>query len=127
MIEKKSTKGTTMFCFSSKGRCTPRLFLVSYLFYVGIVTSMVIVTNIIMHNGEYSARLFYLTPIICFCVGLLPINPVTISRLHDTGLSGWWSLISFVPLVGSLTLFYLLMRSSEKKDNKWGKYVYSAN
>ncbi len=35
---------------------------------------------------------------------------LAIRRLHDTGRSGWWWLIGFVPLVGGIVLlvFYLL-------------------
>ncbi len=33
---------------------------------------------------------------------LIPGLAVTVRRLHDTGKSGWWLLIAFVPIVGGL-------------------------
>jgi uncharacterized membrane protein YhaH (DUF805 family) len=38
-------------------------------------------------------------------IGLfLPSLAVLVRRLHDTDRSGWWVLISFVPLIGSIVL-----------------------
>jgi uncharacterized membrane protein YhaH (DUF805 family) len=50
---------------------------------------------------------------------LLPSLAVSVRRLHDTGRSGWWLLISFLPIIGFIVLlvFYLL-KSDEA--NKYG-------
>ena len=45
---------------------------------------------------------------------------VTIRRLHDTGRSGWWYLISMVPLIGGLWLLILMIIPSEPRGNEWG-------
>ncbi|MEM9603477.1 MAG: DUF805 domain-containing protein [Pseudomonadota bacterium] len=44
---------------------------------------------------------------------------VTARRLHDIGRSGWWQLISFIPLVGWLVLIYFMVQPSEG-DNRFG-------
>jgi len=44
---------------------------------------------------------------------------VSVRRLHDTGRSGWWWLIAFVPL-GNLILLVLLALDSESGENRWG-------
>ena len=36
-----------------------------------------------------------------------------VRRLHDTGKSGWWVLISLVPFVGGIVLIVLLAQPSE--------------
>ena len=39
---------------------------------------------------------------------LLPQLAAASRRLHDTGRSGWWQLIAFVPLIGILVLIVVL-------------------
>lgn len=51
---------------------------------------------------------------------LLPSMAVTVRRLHDIGRSGWWILIGFVPLVGSLILFIFTVKAGEPTENRWG-------
>lgn len=47
---------------------------------------------------------------------ILPSLAVTVRRLHDTGRSGWWYLINFVPF-GGIWLFILLCQRSEVTAN----------
>ena len=42
---------------------------------------------------------------------LLPWIGVVIRRLHDTGRSGWWILLSPVPIASFLLLFFVLLPS----------------
>jgi uncharacterized membrane protein YhaH (DUF805 family) len=51
---------------------------------------------------------------------LVPSLAVTVRRLHDTGRSGWWCLISFVPFVGAIVLIVFLCQDSEAGSNAWG-------
>ena len=51
---------------------------------------------------------------------LLPSLAVTARRLHDTGRSGWWILIGFVPLVGWIVLIVFLVKRSDPGDNEYG-------
>tara|TARA_Y100001934_G_scaffold75493_1_gene93897 strand:+ start:1098 stop:1562 length:465 start_codon:yes stop_codon:yes gene_type:complete len=51
---------------------------------------------------------------------IIPMLAVTIRRLHDSGRSGWWYLISFVPYVGGIILFVFTVLPSEQKVNQWG-------
>ncbi|HAT72038.1 MAG TPA: DUF805 domain-containing protein [Elusimicrobia bacterium] len=39
----------------------------------------------------------------------LPSLAVTVRRLHDTGRSGWWILISGIPVLGAIILIVFLM------------------
>jgi len=43
-----------------------------------------------------------------------------VRRLHDTGRSGWWILISFVPFVGSVILLVFMCLDSEPGPNLHG-------
>lgn len=49
----------------------------------------------------------------------LPSLAVLVRRLHDIDRSGWWVLISFVPLVGTIVLIVFACTDSGP-PNKWG-------
>ena len=51
---------------------------------------------------------------------IVPALAVLIRRLHDTGKSGWWVLIGFVPFVGTIVLFVFSVLDSDAGDNKYG-------
>jgi len=50
---------------------------------------------------------------------VLPSISVSVRRLHDTGRSGWWYLLSLVPLV-SLVLLVFFCLDSQPGDNAYG-------
>lgn len=43
---------------------------------------------------------------------LIPSIAVSVRRLHDTGRSGWWMLISLIPLVNIILLVFMVSDSS---------------
>ena len=51
---------------------------------------------------------------------LLPTLAVAVRRLHDIGKSGWWLLVSLVPLIGGLIPLVFAVRDSEPGDNAYG-------
>lgn len=51
---------------------------------------------------------------------LIPSIAVSVRRLHDSGHSGWWYLICFVPYVGSLVLLIFMLLEGQPGDNKYG-------
>ena len=69
-----------------------------------------------------SFQLFYLTVGIAIIIGLLimvPTYAVCVRRLHDTGRSGWWIFLYFIPYIGSIALIIILCFKSDE-DNKYG-------
>ncbi len=52
---------------------------------------------------------------------LIPSVAVAIRRLHDTGRSGWWFLLAFIPLVGALILLFFMVQDSQAMTNKYGE------
>ena len=52
---------------------------------------------------------------------LLPSLAVFVRRLHDTGRSGWWFFIGFVPLVGAIILIVFMVLDSQSGSNKYGE------
>lgn len=51
---------------------------------------------------------------------LLPSIGVSIRRLHDTGRSGWWLLLSFIPIIGWIVLLVFYVMESQAGDNEHG-------
>lgn len=51
---------------------------------------------------------------------LLPTIAVVVRRLHDIGKSGWWYLISFIPLVGVIWFLVLMCMDGTHGENKYG-------
>ena len=49
---------------------------------------------------------------------LLPALAVSVRRLHDTDRSGWWYLLSFVPLAGLVLIVFWCQDSGA--DNRFG-------
>lgn len=45
---------------------------------------------------------------------------VSVKRLHDRGKSGWFYLLSFIPLVNIWIAVEILFLSGEKNDNQYG-------
>ena len=52
---------------------------------------------------------------------IVPALAVLVRRLHDTGKSGWWVLIGFVPFVGTIVLFVFAVLDSDVGANKYGE------
>jgi len=53
---------------------------------------------------------------------LLPSIGVGVRRLHDTGRSGWWLLLAFVPFIGAIVLIIFFILDSTPGDNKYGPH-----
>ena len=51
---------------------------------------------------------------------LLPSLGVAIRRLHDTNRTGWWVLLSFIPIIGWIVLIVFLATASDPGPNNYG-------
>lgn len=69
--------------------------------------------------GELVELFGYLLVIYNLAV-IIPSLAVTARRLHDTGRSGWWQLISIIPLLGGIVLLVFLCLDGEDGNNKYG-------
>jgi len=50
---------------------------------------------------------------------LIPSLSIGARRLHDTGRTGWWQLISLIPVIGSIVLIVFYVQDSHD-DNDYG-------
>lgn len=51
---------------------------------------------------------------------LVPTLAVTVRRLHDTGRSGWYFFVAFIPLIGGLWLLVMTVMDGDSYDNQYG-------
>lgn len=86
------------------------LYLISFIFF----------TNVLDYSNEkglYSSLLLF---VIFLMLHFIPNIAITVRRLHDTGKSGWWYLLSLIPYIGPFILFILLVLDSSEEENQWG-------
>lgn len=68
------------------------------------------------------APVFMIATMALIGLGLvIPMFAVTIRRIHDIGLSGWFLLLNFIPSVGSLIILVFMLIPSQRHPNKWGQ------
>jgi uncharacterized membrane protein YhaH (DUF805 family) len=87
------------------------------MFYLLTLVSYVAVAILGSILGDTIGSLLILALVLAFFV---PGIAVGIRRLHDTGRSGWWLLISLVPLVGGIILLVFLVTDGTKGPNEYG-------
>jgi uncharacterized membrane protein YhaH (DUF805 family)/cold shock CspA family protein len=51
---------------------------------------------------------------------VLPGMAITVRRIHDMGLSGWFYLLVFIPTIGALVVFVFMLVPGQKHENRWG-------
>lgn len=87
-----------------------------YLFFMLVVFLDNLLEITIIENVPYGPlSIGYLLLLI------IPTLAVAVRRLHDIGKSGWWMLISLVPLIGGIWFFILSVTDSQLEENIYGK------
>lgn len=112
---KKVIKNT----FNYKGRARRK----EYWYYILIASIIILIGFTLDGILDTPDTLSGLAGFILF----FPSLAVTIRRLHDIGRSGWWYLISAIPLIGSLILLFWNCQETSPETNQWGapaKKVY---
>lgn len=64
----------------------------------------------------------YVANVVTTVVGLalfLPSLGLMVRRLHDIGKSGWWVLLSFIPVVGWIIIIIWLCKESQPVPNSY--------
>ena len=66
------------------------------------------------------ARLYAVLSTIWFLGTLIPSIAIGVRRLHDTNHTGWWLLISLIPVIGWIWVLVYLVQDSD--ENAWQSY-----
>ena len=89
-----------------------------WYFYLFVILGVIVASILDAVTGLFIfTALFYLAV-------LLPMLFVSVRRLHDVGRSGWWFLISLIPLAGLLLLYWMIIEG-DKGDNAFGPHPLS--
>lgn len=95
------------------GRATRSEYWYFVLFNAIIYIALSFIAPIIFGGAGFLLALLYALGV------LLPSIGVGIRRLHDTGRSGWWLLLSLIPFGGLVVLFFCT-QDSQAGVNQYG-------
>jgi len=70
-------------------------------------------------SGGLGAILTFVYALVALIL-ILPTLAVGARRLHDIGRSGWWLLLSFVPVIGTLVLLFWAIQRGDEGPNAYG-------
>ena len=104
--------------FTFSGRASRSEYWWFYLFATIVPWGGQIVSSTMYTTGDPMVNLL---PTIISLAFLFPILAAGSRRLHDIGKSGWWMLISAVPLIGGIWLLILLVTDSQLEENIYGE------
>jgi uncharacterized membrane protein YhaH (DUF805 family) len=109
-------------CFKKYAVFRGRSGRTEYWHFFLVYLLVLIVTSVLdVIAGTYSsARQVGLLSGIFSLVALLPSLGVSVRRLHDTGRSGWWLLIGFIPILGVIVLLVFAAIRGDGETNSYG-------
>ena len=102
------------------GRARRREYWVFALVNSLIFTAFYIIYYIMIARGSSSWSLLAFIFGIYGLIIIIPSWAVVVRRLHDTGRSGWWIFVGFVPLIGEFILLFILLSDSQQGNNQYG-------
>jgi uncharacterized membrane protein YhaH (DUF805 family) len=79
-----------------------------------------IIVYIVLNILIAISSIFWVLYVIYALAVLIPGIAVGIRRLHDTDKSGWWLLISLIPLVGIIVLIVFWATEGTPGPNRYG-------
>jgi len=104
--------------FSGRSRRTEYWMFALFNFLFSLVPYLIGLA-LIINNNNLGMVLIVLSVVYDLAV-LVPGLAVAVRRLHDTDKSGWWLLIAFVPIIGSIVLLVFLCTDGTPGDNQFG-------
>ena len=102
------------------GRARRKEYWMFYLFTVLSIVAVVVVAGILSAIADVLG-VIGIVLYAAVALGLfVPSLAIAVRRLHDTGRSGWWYFISFIPLLGGLVLLYFMVIEGDAGPNEYG-------
>lgn len=87
-----------------------------FILFIALMVFFLELFEILLFDSDYSvaSSIFYLFV-------FFPSIAVSVRRLHDITRTGWWLLISFLPIIGTIILLIFHINDSHKGENIYGK------
>ncbi len=106
-----------------RGRATRTQFWMFTLVHMLIIIALQVMMGALTPapgsvDGGAAAGIFGLLVLVYILGTLVPSLAITARRLHDSGRSAWWYLLSLIPVIGLVVLVFFCLDSDA--DNKWG-------
>ena len=120
------------FMLSPSGRIGRRKWWLAQLVTICIIISFVVLLSLQLSDEDIDRMLatesnpsidpMYAAELAVFAIFLVWMGfCITVKRYHDRGKSGWWYLLQFIPIVGSIWAFIELgFCSGDDGDNDYG-------
>ena len=107
--------------FKGRARRSEYWFIQLFLVLTNLAAAVI---DLVLMNGDVDRFVANggggIVGLIWILATIVPALAVLVRRLHDTGRSGWWALIGFVPVVGAIALLVFTVADSEAKQNSYG-------
>lgn len=110
--------------FTISGRASRAEFWWFYL--VDVLGTLLLASGIGVVAALFKSEggMLYLLLLLLLAMGMIalaiPTITVSVRRLHDTGRSGWWYMINFLPYIGGIVLLVFLFLPSDPDENEYG-------
>jgi len=86
--------------------------------------SFVVQIGLMIVSGILNSSFLLIAYLVIFLATIIPATAVTVRRLHDTDRSGWWILLSLVPL-GFIVLIVWFASRGTQGTNRFGPELSS--
>ena len=92
-----------------------------WLFYLMLIIATVVLTGVDILIGAFDpvSGFGLLSGIFTLAI-IVPSLAVSVRRLHDTNRSGWWLLLSVIPLLGTIVLLIFWCMKGTQGQNDYG-------
>lgn len=104
-----------------EGRARRKEYWYFTLFNFLIMVVLQILKVIATESGDNAGATLFEVLYILYILGVIvPSLTLSVRRLHDTGHSGWWCFIAFLPIIGSIVLLVWFVSDSNPQANPYG-------
>ena len=107
--------------FKGRARRSEYWFIQLFLIITNVAVGAI---DLVLMNGDVDRFIANggggIVGLVWIFVTIVPALAVLVRRLHDTGKSGWWVLMGFVPFAGAIVLFVFTVLDSTPGENKYG-------
>nr|WP_297350710.1 DUF805 domain-containing protein [uncultured Caldimonas sp.] len=115
-------------CFDFSGRARRKEYWYFLLVWVFVCVVLQFVLNVLEVLSDPAGSgwleglqlVLGMFSLVYFMAAFIASISVAVRRLHDTGRSGWWWLITLVPLLGLLIFLLFVCEDSERGANRYG-------